>query len=472
MRAMSTVRYSDAMSGVEAMMWRLESDPSLSSNVGAVTLLDRAPDIDLLRHRLLGTSLRIPRLRQTVRPSPNPFVFPAWSRYDEIDLDHHLRRVALPTPRDEAALCDLATAIINDPFDRTRPLWQFTVVEGLGRGRAALIQKLHHTIADGESGIRLGLEYLDLERDAVPPPLPDSDTIERAAESHDADLAAAERVRETLAAALRIPLGVANRVGELLADPSRIPEASASAGETARGLVEQLGDTEPARSPLWTDRSVRRHLCTATAPLAETKHVSSRLGGTLNTAFVTIATHAAARYHIELGTHVDSLRTSIAVSTRTTDSGANAFSLVRALVPTSDMGIDDRFRAVREVTSAAIDGAASAPSLDSLAEFATFMPSSVLTRVARQHARTVDFATSNVPGPPVPVYAAGAKVLATYPVGPLGGVAWNLTLLSYLGRLDMGLHVDPVAVAEPERLKRLLAESVEEFIALGRTENL
>lgn len=462
---MSGIVYDRKMSDAEGLMWRLEKDPYLSSTFGTVSILDRAPDFDLFRRRMERAAMVIPRLRQVVRTVPGNLAAPTWVDDSDFDIDRHVRRIALPKPADERTLFDFATATIADPFDRVRPLWQFTVVEGLRGGKAALIQKMHHTIADGESGVQLSLEFLDFERDAIPPPMPHPDTIQAAEERTDDD-AAAEVVRDFLAATFRLPLGVVRQVRELLEDPTQIPDAGTAAAETLRGIVGQLGDVDGARSPLWTERSLGRHLEVASAPFRPTKDAASALGGTLNTAFLTIATEAVSRYHIELGAPVDELRASMAISTRTDDSGANAFSLVRMLVPTSDMPIDERFRAIQAATDRAVESARSA-SLDALAAFASTLPTSVVTRLARQQANTVDFATSNVKGSPIEMFVAGAQLLSNYAIGPLSGVAFNLTLLSYLGRLDMGLNTDSAAVSEPALLSTLISNAVDELIVFA-----
>ena len=458
---MSGIVYDRKMSDTEGLMWRLEKDPHLSSTFANISILDRAPDFDLFRRRMERAAMVIPRLHQVVRSVPGNLAAPTWADDSDFDIDRHVRRVALPKPADERALLDLATIITADPFDRVRPLWQFTIVEGLRGGRAALIQKLHHTIADGESGVQLSLEFLDFERDAVPPPMPDFGVVDAADEHADDD--AAEVVRDFLAATLRLPLGVVRQMRELLDNPSQIPDAGAAAADTLRGIVGQLGDTDGARSPLWTERSLGRHLEVASAPFRPTKDASKALGGTLNTAFLTIATEAVSRYHVELGGPVDELRASMAISTRTDDSGANAFSLVRMLVPTSDMPIDERFRAIQAATDEAVESSRSA-SLDALAGFASTLPTSVVTRLARQQAHTVDFATSNVKGSPIPMYVAGAKLLSNYAVGPLSGVAFNLTLLSYLGRLDMGLNTDSAAVTEPALLRGFITDAIDDLV--------
>jgi len=442
------------MSDAEGLMWRLDKDPHLSSTFANITLLDRSPNLDVLLRRLERATYVVRRLRQRVQPGPVGLGAPVWVDDPDFDLRYHVRHIALPKPGTMRQLLDLATLLTNDAFDRTRPLWQFVVIDGLRGGRSALLQKLHHTIVDGEGGVQLSLQYLDLERDAPEPPPLDPDVIARADEAaHEPHHG--ETLRDVLAGSFRMPLGLAKQVKELLADPTGIPAAGSAAADTVRGIVQQLSDVEAARSPLWVQRSLGRRIEVLQAPFGECRQAAKRLGGTLNTVFLTAAADAAGRYHRELGAPVDTLRSSMVVSTRTETSGANAFSLARLLVPTGDMPLEDRFRAIQERTSEARDGS-SISGLEAITALTTALPTTVVTRLARQQAQTVDFATSNVRGAPVPLYLAGAELLANHPVGPLMGVAFNLTLLSYNHSLDMGINIDTAAVAEPERLLRCL----------------
>jgi WS/DGAT/MGAT family acyltransferase len=353
---------------------------------------------------------------------------------------------------------------VADPFDRTRPLWQFVVVDGLRGGKAALIQKMHHTITDGERGVELSLQYLDFERDAAEPPAIDPVAVEH---PEPPQPSTTDMLKEFVAGSLRIPIGIVKQVRELLADPTAIPDASTAAAKTLRGILSQLSDTDGARSPLWAQRSLHRRIETARAPFRATKDAAKRLGGTLNTAFITAAADAASAYHVEMGQPVESLRASMVISTRTDDSGSNAFTLARLLVPTSEMPIAERFMAIDEATKVARESTKDA-GLDTLAAITTTLPTSLITRVARQQAHTVDFATSNVKGSPVPVFVAGAQVLEVYPIGPLGGVAFNLTLMSYLGSLDMALNIDTAAVESPELLAACLDRSFKRLARVAK----
>jgi diacylglycerol O-acyltransferase len=452
------------MSDTEALMWRLEDDPHLSSTFANVTVLDRPPDMDRLRRRMERAILRIPRLRQRVQPSIANVASPTWVDDPEFDMDLHLRQLALSEPGTDRQLLDLATIVTADPFDRSRPLWQFVIVEGLNGGRAALIEKLHHTITDGEGGVQLSLEFLDFDRDGpdtAPVGTNDRDTPD-GGDPPDLDIVNANAVRDLLATGLRLPLGIAKQVRVLLADPAQIPAASTSATETMREILSQIRTADKALSPLWTERSLRRRLDVASAPFAETKAASHKLGGTLNTALLTIASEAASRYHIEMGAPVETLRASMAISTRTATSGSNAFSLVRLIVPTGELPIDERFRTIHESAQEAV-GNGDATALGTMAAMASTLPTQIVTRIVRQQAQTVDFATSNVKGSPVPMYVAGAKLLHNYPVGPLTGVALNLTLLSYLGNLDIGINSDAAAIEDPDRFSRCLDNAISDF---------
>ena len=390
------------MSDAEALMWRLEKDPHLSSTFANITLLDRPPDFDRLLRRMERATTTIPRLRQRVQPG---VANPVWVDDPNFDLRQHVRHIALPKPGTMRQLLDLGSLITNDPYDRTRPLWQFVVVDGLKGGKSALIEKLHHTIVDGEGGVKLSLEFLDFERDAPEPPAVDPALATTAPAP---DQAPVDLVRELFATGVRFPLTMAKQVRDLMSDGA------------LSAVVRQLNDTGSAQAPLWTQRS--------------------------------------------LGAPVDTLRSSMAISTRTDTSGPNAFSLVRMSVPTGEMPMSDRFRAITAAADhARSDGTASA--MNALAAIATNLPTSLLTRIARQQAQTVDFATSNVRGAPMPLYLAGAEVLQNYPVGPLAGVAYNLTLLSYHGSLDMGVNIDTAAVTDPELLRAFLEQAFADLVA-------
>ena len=444
----------ERMTDAEGMMWRLEKDPFLSSTFSNISILDKPMNVEAFMRRMHRATIAIPRLRQRVQPAPANLGAPFWQADPNFDLAQHVRHIALPAPGSMRQLLDLATQFTADPFDRARSPWQFLIVDGLDGGRSALISKIHHTITDGEGGVLLSMQFIDVQRDAPEPPPLDEPVVDDVHPDDDA----ADVLRAALADALRIPLSFAKQVRDALSNPTNLPSAGAETAANVRSILKQLGDTDPARSPLWTKRSLQRRLEILSVPYKTMREASKVLGGTLNTAFVTAAAEAAGDYHRRLGTPIESLRTSMAISTRTDESSSNAFTLVRLLVPTGEMPIAERFAAIHEMATTVRAGSDGA-SLDTLAGLGSALPNSVLTRLARAQSQTVDFATSNVRGAGVPLYIGGARILANHPVGPLGGVAFNLTLLSNDGNLDMGLHVDTAAVEQPELLRTCIEEA-------------
>ena len=452
------------MSDTESLMWRLEKDPYLASTFANITILDRPPNMDALYARMERTSILFPRLRRRVLPAPGNLGNPTWVDDPSFDIRYHVRNISLPEPGDMRQLLDLTTLLVADPFDRSRPLWHFIIVNGLRGGRSALVQKLHHTVTDGQGGVELSMQYLDLQRD--PPPLPpiDPELVNSAHTATEPD--ATEALRGAMTDSLRLPIALLRQVRDVLSDPSLIGSIGSSTSTTVKSLIAQLNEVDASRSPLWTSRSLRRRLETTRVSYYDMRGAAKALGGTLNTSFVTAVAHAAGKYHRELGAPVESLRASMAISTRNENSGSNAFTLARMLVPTADMPIEERFSAINEILVAARTGAESS-ALEALATVSGVVPTSIVTRLARSQAETVDFATSNVRSAGVPLFMAGSQLMENYPVGPLGGVAFNVTMMSYLGSLDCGINIDEAAVESPSLLRDSLSQAFTELSAFA-----
>ena len=149
-------------------MWAAEKDPSLRSDFLNLTLLDRVPDGGRLRAKVEQALATLPRLTERVVSPPLRIAPPEWRADPTLDLDYHLRRVALPDSGSMRNLLDVAATLSSTPLDRSRPLWEFTLIEGLEDGRAALLQRVHHTVTDGVGGLKLSLSLVDFERDPVP----------------------------------------------------------------------------------------------------------------------------------------------------------------------------------------------------------------------------------------------------------------------------------------------------------------
>lgn len=202
-------------------------------------------------------------------------------------------------------------------------------------------------------------------------------------------------------------------------------------------------------------------------PFDDAKRAAKALGGSLNDLFVTGAAEAAGRYHRELGAPVDELRMAMPVSTRTDRSaGGNSFAPTRVLVPCDDRPLHERFDEVRRRLTAT-KGEPAIGLVGGLAGVINVLPTSVVVRFTRQQVETIDFTTSNVRAAPFELYIAGGRIEANYPMGPLAGTAFNLTMMSYRGALNMGLHVDRGAIADPDRLRHHLEAAFAELTAAG-----
>jgi WS/DGAT/MGAT family acyltransferase len=443
------VRSERRMSPTEALMWAAERDPVLRSTFLNVTFLDRPPDMARFRARLARAVRLVPRLRQRV-------VDTTFVDDPDFDLDFHVRHLALPAPGTDRQLLDLAALLCQEAFDQARPLWQYTVVEGLTEGRAALLAKMHHTITDGVGGVRLSAMFIDLE----PDPHHQDDTASTGAEAEDDDIPNDGIFDSFGRAASNAADAVRGVVGVLAGGPGE-------AVETARSLARQLLVTEGAHSPLWAGRrSLRRRFELLSVDLDDVKAAAKALGGTVNDVYVTGVAGGAGAYHRSKGAEVGDLRMTMPVSTRSDKSaGGNAFAPARMLVPA---GIEDpraRFDAVRERLEVT-KGERAFALADNLAGVAmTTLPTPLVVRLARTQIETVDFAASNVRGAPFDLYIAGAHVLGNHPMGPTAGTAFNATLLSYKSSMDIGLNIDTAAVDDPDLLRQCIEQSLADVVA-------
>lgn len=451
------------MSDVEALMWNVERDPYLDPTFGSLTVLEGTPDVDHLRRRLLRMVERNPRFGQRVVAPAGRLTPPAWTDDPDFDVDHHLLRARVPAPAGRRELFDMAARLMNRPLDRERPLWEFHLLEGLEGGGTAILEKVHHTITDGEGGLRIALEILDQGPEMPDLGEPGPDEGPRSAPGTAGLLLGAAGFAARRAG--EIGCGVAVGAADLAVHPTRVPDALTATVETARSVLGQITVEDRSRSPLWTERTLRRRLDGVEVPLEPLQEAARRLGGTVNDAFVVALTTAIGRLHREAGLPVDELRMAMPVSTRQRGaSGGNAFVPTRLLVPVGEGDLRARFAAVHEL----LDRAKADRVLgvvDQLAMVANLLPVPLVARVLREQSRAVDFAASNVRGAPMPLWLGGTRVVADYPIGPLTAAALNVSLLSYAGTCHLGVHSDAGAVADADRLVELIEEAFAEVLA-------
>ena len=459
-------RFARHMSDADALMWNIEKDPILRSTIVAVGILDSAPDFERLRRRLTRASTVIPRLRQRVLSPPLRIGPPRWSNEPNFDIDFHLRRVRLPKPGSHRRLLDFLAPIAQSSFDRARPLWEFTLVEGLEGHRAALAMKVHHSVTDGIGGIDLLTEIVDTERDAAEPPeLFDVATPET--------LGALDLLRDSVSHTTRRWLGISRRVpatlgaatGTVLRDPLR---AAAGAFDTTRSIGRMLAPATAPLSPIMRARGMGRRLDTIDVPLDDLKRAAKVVNGSINDAFVAAVIGGLQRYHERYGASVNELRMTLPINLRTSASGAagNQFAPARFPVPAAIADPVERMRSI----GAIVREWRAEPALRMTATLAGVLnrlPTATTTAIFGGLLKCVDFVTSNVPGAPIPVYVGGAQVERFYAFAPPSGAALNVTLMSHCDQCCIGIVSDTAAVTDVDALVESLHEGFAEIVALG-----
>jgi len=456
-------RFERRMSDSDALMWRVETDPVLRSTITSVAIYDRAVPRDRVIDRIDRASRVVPRLRQRVLGAPLSPAPPRWVVDEHFDLKYHLRFVTAPGAGTLRDLLDVAEPIAMQSFDRSRPLWEFTIVEGLEGGRSGVIMKIHHSITDGVGGVKLMMSLLDLseeEPDLGPmPEAPQPDAPSWPVRIIDS----AEHERRRQAGIASRLLGHTTR---LLTNPGEVgPQAVANVQSMGRMLApafEQL-------SPLMTGRSLSVRFDTFTVPVPELKAAAKRADAKLNDAFLAGVAGGLRRYHERHGEGVEALRMSMPINVRnesTAGLAGNQFAPARFPIP---LNIGDPVAAMRVMRELVV-AQRNEPSLgflEGMAGVLNRLPRVLVTELFGRMLKGIDFVTSNVPGIPVPVWFAGARLEAMYPFGPMAGSAMNITLLSYVDDCEIGVNTDPAAVPDPEVLIECLVDSFDEIRKLA-----
>ena len=459
-------RFEHALGDADALMWNIDRDPALRSTIVTALVLERAPDwSDLLDRLDRGTQL-IPRLRQRVMEPALRIGPPVWSADPSFDLGYHVRRVRAPKPRSFDAVLEIAANAAMGDFDRARPLWECTLVEGLPDKRAAVVLKVHHSISDGVGGMKLLMMLFDFEREPqtrAPDPAAVALPVFNAARlvAHGLQWQA-QRIASTAKELTAGALGTA----EALRDDAvgALGRASRAAGSITRFL-------QPAPTPMsatLSARSLDRRVTTLSVPLDDLKRAAKAVGATLNDAFVGGVLGGLRTYHEAHGAMVDDLRMMMPINIRGegADLGGNHFTTARLVVPLSIadpaeriVEISARCKTLRDEPAVAMSGR--------LATVLNRLPRRAATALFGSMLKGADFITSNVPGSPFPLYVCGSEVQEIYAFGPVSGSAANIVLLSHCGTCFIGVNVDRLAIPDTEVFRDHLVASFDEVLALG-----
>jgi hypothetical protein len=265
---------------------------------------------------------------------------------------------------------------------------------------------------------------------------------------------------------VRRSVGTARDAGRaVLSNPAR---AATDAGRAAGSIARFLEPATTPHSPIMHARTLARSLGTIEVPMDDLKRAAKAVGGSLNDAFVAAVLGGMMRYHAFHGEEPEHLRMVMPINVRTEGAalGGNHFTPARFLVP---MRIADPVERIAEVgrLSRWIQDEPAIALTDALAGVLNQLPTTVSTALFGSMLKGADFVTSNVPGAPIPLYAAGAELERMYAFGPLSGAAVNITLLSHCGTACIGVNVDAVAVPDLESFLRAQREGFDEILALG-----
>ena len=449
------------MRDTDAFSWYLEKDPSLRATIVAVAWLDQRPDFDLLSARLERATRLAPRFRQLPVEPPGRLAPPRWVDTD-FDLSLHLHRIDSPLPHTPDTVIDFARIQAMSGFDRSRPLWEFTLIDHLIGDRAALVMKVHHSLTDGIGGMQLASLLFDATGGTVPMddvPVPEFGRVPGAAELVRESLAhdwhrVFETVRYGLSSALPTTMHIAR-------NPLRSMSDTLATVRSVARFVEPVPHT---LSPIMTGRGLDRHLDMIAVDLHDLKRAAKSVGGTLNDAFVSSVSGGLRRYHELHDVSVAELRVTMPISIRKANDpvGGNRITLERFKVPVGMVDAAERVRVTGEQCRVAGDDRAQ-PLSDVIAGTLNLLPSGVVGSMLKH----VDFVASNVAGLNAPIFLAGAPVSGYYAFGPTTGSAVNATLLSYSGTCCVGFTIDSAAVSDYDVLMRCFREGFEEVLELA-----
>lgn len=444
--------------------------------IGAVLIVSgAAPDAARFRAHVESRLDRVPRLRQRLVQVPFRLGTPLWVDDPGFDLDRHLRRMIAPGPGDDRELGDLAGEIFAAPLDRSRPLWELWLIEGLADDCFALVYKTHHALADGISVVDIATLLFDVEPEpgpAPPPALWDPKPLPSRWALLRASVAG-------LARALgRLPVSIGKAVASPRRAGARLAEGAAGLWEVSSALSRPAREV-PLNGPLSDRRSVRWASC----DLDRLKAARRAFGVTINDLCLAACAGALRSWMSDGGLDPDAgcLQALVPVSLRTdTERGAlgNRLTALRGPLP---VHLDDPLARLLFVVRAMEDLKASRQQLGAETIWAIndwfrdFAPPLLLTPTARLDfsTRLFNLLVSNFPGPQIPFYVLGAELVEAVPVGFLAHRhRLAVAILSYNGKISFGLIADAEAVPDAHWIAGYIDRAVAELAELAEAREL
>lgn len=457
---------SERLTALDASFLYLER-PAMHMHVAGLSILDPAtrPDARLRFEDVAAViASRIhmaPRFRQKVVRVPGNLARPLWVDDDGFELGFHLRRSALPEPGGRRELAEAAQRVLSRPLDRSKPLWEMYFFEGLEDGLAALLLKVHHALVDGISAMHIASAIFDLTAQPHPLEPPQSWTPEPAPSQ-------AELVRDALEEQLLHPAAaVLGAVQTAMEAPSI---AAARVGAAVSGVRDIMGMGRRPAGPFDLRVGPNRRFAMADSSVQRFKDVKHALGGTVNDVVLAVVAGGIHKLLKARGesTRGRSLRALVPVSVRSKDEQAligNRVAPAFVDIPVGAMSPATRLRRIGQGTRD-LKESMMALGADSIINLGTYAPPALHSMAARlvSRGRWFNLVVSNVPAPQMPLYLAGAKLLANYPALPLGeNAALSVAVTSLSGTMAFGLTGDWDALPDIDYLARAIEESLDEL---------
>jgi WS/DGAT/MGAT family acyltransferase len=453
----------ERLTNLDASFFYLE-EPGTPMHVAGLLVLETPPGgADALADLVAARLPLVPRYRQRVVEVPGQLANPVWVDDPEFNLDYHVRRSGLPRPGTEAQLLDLVSRLTSRPLDRRRPLWEVYLVEGLADGRVAVVTKTHPALVDGLSAIDIGQVLLDVAPDA-PTPDPVEWLPKRPPSGPELVLQALDEYRRRPSSAVET---VRSAVGDVRSTAARLTGLAGGLLRTVRTAV-----LPAPSSPLNAPAGRQRRVALARADLEDVKKIRKAHGGTVNDVLLNLVTGALREWLLSRGEPVvsgTSVRALVPISVQD-DATVTGSQVTSYLVDLPVGEPNPRVRLTR--LSYAMRGSAQrgrslgAANLIALTGFAPPTLHALGARAARGLSRRMfNLVVTNVPGPQVPLYAAGGRMLEVFPVVPLAsGQGLAIGMTSYHGQVFFGLNADRDSVGDVDVLADLIEQEVAELV--------
>ncbi len=438
-------------------------------HIGALAIFEGQPPTyeELVAHIESRLHL-VPRYRQKLAIPPVETGRPFWVDDAHFNIEYHVRHAALPAPGDEGQLRRRVARVFSQRLDRSKPLWELWLIQGLKRKRFALISKTHHAVVDGVSGVDIATVLFDFKQDPDPPtsehvwqPKPEPSSTELAA-----------RGVEGLA---RTPIRLARRLETAIRHPtstlSGAREAVEGVGDVAWALVNSAPEV-----PLNTSIGPHRRFVWTRAQLDDFKEIKRELGGTVNDVVLAVTAGALRGWLLERDVNTDGLelRALVPVSVRAPDSHGelgNQIAAVRGPLPVSYGDPVERLAAVRRDMNH-VKASKQAVGAEVISRFNDFAPPTLLAQASRLNfsTRLFNLIVTNVPGPQFPLYLMGRRLLDVFPIAFLPeNHSLAIAIMSYDGGINFGLLADHDSMEDVETISAGLEREIAALLRASRS---